>query len=126
MADVAEVEVAIGEIILEDDKMITEDGSSNSSDSLTFTTEEIEAVKATKALLMSKYNLTLEQISVRELLIVTMNSKLRPETAAEKYKRWLELIDTGNNINSELHYAVAHGQYDNYYFYCRVSHLFLL
>ena len=29
-----------------------------------------------------------------------MNCKLRPDTSADKYKRWLDLIDTGMGVTS--------------------------
>ena len=29
-----------------------------------------------------------------------MNCKLRPDTSADKYKRWLDLIDTGMGVSS--------------------------
>ena len=84
-----------------DDKIVdpTED-SSISSDSPDFTAEEIDAFRATKNLLLTKHNMSEDKISIRTLIIVTMNCKLRPDTSADKYKRWLDLIDTGMGVTS--------------------------
>lgn len=67
---------------------------------LPFTEEEVGAFKATKALLISEHKMPENLISTRELIIITMNCKLRPVTAAEKYKRWLECISTGMGVTS--------------------------
>jgi hypothetical protein len=67
---------------------------------LPFTEEELGAFRATKALLISEHKMPENLISTRELIIITMNCKLRPVTAAEKYKRWLECISTGMGVTS--------------------------
>ena len=58
-----------------------------------FTDEEISAVQETKRLLIEKYKLQPNKLSKQELFIVTINSKLRPETAAKKYAKWLEALE---------------------------------
>ena len=65
-----------------------------------FTQEELEAFRDTKNLLMTTHSMPAEKISMRELIIVTMNCKLRPDTAASKYKNWLDLIDTGMGVSN--------------------------
>ena len=60
----------------------------------------MDAVREAKNILLTKYEMRPDQISIRELIIVTMNCKLRPDTAADKYKKWLELIDTGMGVKS--------------------------
>lgn len=67
---------------------------------LPFTDEEVAAFRATKALLIEKHKMPENLISTRELIIITMNCKLRPETAADKYKRWLDCISTGMGVTS--------------------------
>lgn len=57
-----------------------------------FTDEEIAAVRETKRLLTEEHGLPHSKLSKRELFIVTLNCKLRPETAAIKYKKWLQAI----------------------------------
>lgn len=63
-----------------------------------FTEEEINAFVKTKALLLEQ-GLSLDKISQRDLLITVMNCKLRPESAAEKYKKWLDAMSVFD-INS--------------------------
>ena len=58
-----------------------------------FTDEEISAVTETKRILLEEYKLSHSMLSKRELFIVTINCKLRPETAAKKYKKWLEAME---------------------------------
>ena len=65
-----------------------------------FSDEEIHFARETKAILLSKYNLQPDKIHIRELMICVMNCKLRPDTAAEKYKRWLDVIKDGVGLNS--------------------------
>eukprot|EP01038_Epipyxis_sp_PR26KG_P009617 gene9617-12950_t len=65
----------------------------NSSDNL-FSEEEISAAIETKSLLLSQYGYKPEDIPTRELMIVTMNCKLRPETAAKKYKKWFDALES--------------------------------
>jgi hypothetical protein len=67
---------------------------------LPFTEEELSAFRATKALLISEHKMPENLISTRELIIVTMNCKLRPVTAAEKYKRWLDCMSKGMGVTS--------------------------
>jgi hypothetical protein len=67
---------------------------------LPFTDEELSAFRATKALLINEHKMPENLISTRELIIITMNCKLRPVTAAEKYKRWLDCISTGMGVTS--------------------------
>jgi hypothetical protein len=67
-----------------------------------FTDEELNAIRETKSLLLTKHMMPPEKISMRELIIATMNSKLRSEIAADKYKRWLHLIDTGMGVNFNM------------------------
>ena len=71
-----------------------------SSDLLAFTAEEIEAMRATKHLLLTKFKLTEEKISSHVLAVTTMNCKCQPEVAAEKYSKWLRLIDEGMGIKT--------------------------
>lgn len=65
-----------------------------------FSQEELEAFRDTKNLLMITHGMPAEKISMRELIIVTMNCKLRPKNAALKYKTWLDLIDTGMGVSN--------------------------
>jgi hypothetical protein len=67
---------------------------------LLFTDDEVAAFRTTKALLLAEHEIPVEKISIRELIITTMNCKLKSDTAAEKYKRWLNLINDGMNITS--------------------------
>ena len=84
-----------------DDKIVNTTGSTYSfHHSTSFTTEEMDAVREAKNILLTKHEMRPDQISIRELIIVTMNCKLRPDTAADKYKKWLELIDTGMGVKS--------------------------
>ena len=87
--------------VLLDDKIVNTAGSTSSfHHSPSFTREEMDAVREAKNILLTKYEMRPDQISIRELIIVTMNCKLRPDTAADKYKKWLELIDTGMGVKS--------------------------
>ena len=84
-----------------DDKIVNTTGGTYSfHHSTSFTTEEMDAVREAKNILLTKHEMRPDQISIRELIIVTMNCKLRPDTAADKYKKWLELIDTGMGVKS--------------------------
>ena len=65
-----------------------------------FADDEVAAFRATKALLLTEHEIPVEKISIRELIITTMTCKLKSDTAAEKYKRWLDLIDSGMGITS--------------------------
>ena len=55
-----------------------------------FSADEITAAKETRKILIEVHKMTAQQLSDREILIVTMNCKLRPDTAAAKYKKFLE------------------------------------
>lgn len=63
-----------------------------------FTDEELKCFSRTKELLVEQ-GLSADKISNQYLLITTMNCKLRPESAAEKYKKWLKAM-SDFNINS--------------------------
>jgi hypothetical protein len=62
--------------------------SGQSSSSLTFTDEEVDAMRQTKRQLLERA----VPVSDRELAIVVMNCKLRVEKAVEKYCKWLEAM----------------------------------
>ena len=70
------------------------------SDPMEFTKEEGDAMRATKQLLLTKFKLTEDKISNLVLAITTMNCKCQPATAAEKYAKWLKLIDDGMGIKT--------------------------
>ena len=62
-----------------------------------FTEEETTAYRETNKLLLES-GFPPDKIAPRELFLVVMNCKLRPESAAEKYKKWLEAMsDYGIN-----------------------------
>ena len=65
-----------------------------------FTKEEGDAMRATKHLLLTKFKLTEDKISNLILAITTMNCKCQPAIAAEKYAKWLKLIDDGMGIKT--------------------------
>ena len=95
-----DAELSAGKALF-DDKIVNKAGSTSTSlPSQSFTTEELDAVREAKKILLTKHKMRPDQISIRELIIVTMNCKLRPDTAADKYKKWLELIDTGMGVKS--------------------------
>jgi hypothetical protein len=54
----------------------------------TFTEEEIRAARQTKKILRAKIDG--DKLSDREIIVATMNCKLRSEIAARKYEKWLE------------------------------------
>jgi hypothetical protein len=57
-----------------------------------FTIDEVDAMRVTKNLLLSKFKLAEEHISSRLLAIITMNCKLDPQVAATKYELWHKLV----------------------------------
>ena len=69
-------------------------------DPLAFTAEENDAMRATKLLLLTKLKLPEEKISSHILAVTTMNCKCQPAVAAEKYAKWLKLVDEGMGIKS--------------------------
>lgn len=74
--------------------------STEIKDPMAFTIEEIDAMRATKALLLTKFKLTEDKITPQVLAVTTMNCKCQPAVAAEKYAKWLRLIDEGMGIKS--------------------------
>lgn len=61
----------------------------------TFTAEEVHAARETKRILKSRRlgdEERLVPLSDREIMLVTITSKLRPDTAANKYCKWLEAM----------------------------------
>ena len=89
--------------------------SSIESNDSTFTEEEITALKATRDLLLSS-GYPPEKISIRELLIVVMNCKLHADSAAEKYKKWLDAMsDFGIKSFDDIWDGVSRdGQYGDW------------
>ena len=73
---------------------------STGSDSMAFTEEEVDAMRVTKHLLLTKFKLTEDKISNLILAIITMNCQCKPESAAGKYAKWLKLIDDGMGIKT--------------------------
>ena len=67
------------------------------SKGVVFTAEELNAYRETKKVLLSK-GMPIEKISKRELFLSVMNCKLRSETAAEKYTKWLKSMEEGFGI----------------------------
>lgn len=57
-----------------------------------FTIDEVDAMRVTKNLLLSKFKLAEEHISPRLLAIITMTCKLDPQVAATKYELWHKLV----------------------------------
>lgn len=57
-----------------------------------FTIDEVDAMRVTKNLLLSKFKLAEEHISSRLLAIITMTCKLDPQVAATKYELWHKLV----------------------------------
>ena len=70
------------------------------SDSMAFTKEEVDAMRVTKHLLLTKFKLTEDKISNIILAIITMNCECKPETAAGIYAKWLKLVDDGVGIKT--------------------------
>ena len=73
---------------------------STGSDPMAFTKDEVDAMRATKHLLLTKFKLTEDKISNIIVAITTMNCECKPETAAERYTKWLKLIDDGLGIKN--------------------------
>ena len=73
---------------------------STGSDSMAFTEEEVDAMRVTKNLLLTKFKLTEDKISNIVVAITTMNCECKPETAAERYAKWLKLVDDGMGIKN--------------------------
>jgi hypothetical protein len=73
---------------------------STGSDSMAFTKEEVDAMRVTKHLLLTKFKLTEDKISNIMLAITTMNCQCKPETAAAKYAKLLMLVDDGVGIKN--------------------------
>eukprot|EP01038_Epipyxis_sp_PR26KG_P009616 gene9616-12949_t len=59
-----------------------------------FTETEINAAIETKLILVNQYGYNESNIPTRELMIVVLNCKLKPEIAAKKYKKWLDGLST--------------------------------
>ena len=76
------------------------DVPSTGSDSMAFTKDEEDAMRVTKHLLLTKFKLTEDKISNLVVAITTMNCQCQPETAAERYAKWLKLIDDGMGIKN--------------------------
>ena len=74
--------------------------SSAVSDSMEFTKDEVDAMRVTKHLLLTKFTLTEAKISNLILAITTMNCECKPEKAAFMYAYWLNLIDDGVGIKT--------------------------
>jgi hypothetical protein len=82
---------------------ITLDGASITEASITetWTSEEIAAASDTKALLLKDVDFDNKKwISPRELWLCVVNSKFRPEKAAEKYKKWTGEMQTSFDLHS--------------------------
>ena len=73
---------------------------STGSDPMAFTKDEVDAMRATKHLLLTKFKLTEDKISNIILAITTMNCQCHPASAAGKYAKWLKLIDDGMGIKT--------------------------
>ena len=71
---------------------------STGSDPMAFTDDEVDAMRVTKHLLLTKFKLPEDKISNIIVAITTMNCECKPETAAERYTKWLKLIDDGMGI----------------------------
>lgn len=64
---------------------------------LPWTQEELHAFYVTRDLLLSSsgpYKLPVEKLSVRNLMLATLNCKCRPPKAAKKYSLWLKALET--------------------------------
>ena len=96
----ADSEISTADVILNDEIVDKAAKKSASIDTSLFTTVEVDAVREAKRILLTEHKMRPDQISIRELVITTMNCKLRPDTAADKYKKWLELIDAGMGLKS--------------------------
>jgi hypothetical protein len=73
---------------------------STGSDPMAFTEDEADAMRVTKHLLLTKFKLTEDKISNLVVAITTMNCQCKPETAAERYAKWLKLVDDGMGIKN--------------------------
>jgi hypothetical protein len=76
------------------------DVPSTGSYSMAFTQEEVDAMRVTKHLLLTKFKLTEDKISNLVVAITTMNCECKPENAAARYAKWLKLIDDGMGIKN--------------------------
>ena len=57
-------------------------------------------MRVTKNLLLTKFKLTEDKISNIVVAITTMNCECKPETTAERYAKWLKLVDDGMGIKN--------------------------